>query len=349
MPFLHRFAHQKQKKVLFFIAALALLAVMTAIVYKSGVKKPDIWVGFVGTSKDDPDVVTLHRALALKKVHGIILFGRNIVSPDQVRSLVSFLTQNNRHIPVAIDQEGGTVRRLEENKGFVACGAMPAAADYQGNALDISTIHEAAAKEMKDVGITVVFGPVADTNINPHCPVIGARDRSFSDQPNQVIHCCNAVIAAYEKYGLMACLKHVPGHGSSVVDSHKGLTDVTSTWSKQELEPFVQCFKAHPKTAMMMSHVILRTQDPQFPASMSKKIVDFLHNQLRQSGVSQKPLLISDAYDMKAICDFYTPRQFLNQCGAAGLDVVLFYCANEFTAKYPSLSDFLKKELDIVV
>jgi hypothetical protein len=59
--------------------------------------------------------------------------------------------------------------------------------------------------------------------------------------------------------------------------------------------------------------------------------------------------LISDAYDMKAICDFYTPRQFLNQCGAAGLDVVLFYCANDFIAKYPSLADFLKKELDIVI
>lgn len=348
MSFFRRFMHQKQKKcVVFIVMALFSLAPMRAIDFD--VKTPDIWVGFVGTSKDDPDVVTLHRALALKKVHGIILFGRNIVNPHQVRSLVSFLTKNNGNIPVAIDQEGGTVRRLKEDKGFLACGAMRAAADYQGNALDISTIHEAAAKEMKDVGITVVFGPVADTNINPHCPVIGARDRSFSDQPNQVIHCCNAVISAYEKYGLMACLKHVPGHGSSVIDSHKGLTDVTSTWSKQELEPFIQCFKAHPKTAMMMSHVILRTQDPQFPASMSKKIVDFLHNQLRQSGVSQKPLLISDAYDMKAICDFYTPRQFLNQCGAAGLDVVLFYCADAFNAKYASLADFLNKELDIVV
>ena len=345
---MHHFAHQKQKKVFFFIAGLALLALMTAIVYKSGVKTPDIWVGFVGTSKDDPDVVTLHRALALKKVNGIILFGHNIVNPDQVRSLISFLTKNNRNIPVAIDQEGGKIRRLEAGKGFLACGAMRAAADYYGNVLDIKTIHEAAAREMHDLGITVVFGPVADTNINPRCPVIGALDRSFSDQPNQVIHCCNAVISAYEKYGLMACLKHAPGHGSSVIDSHKGLTDVTSTWGRQELEPFIQCFKANPKTAMMMSHVMLRTQDPQFPASMSKKIVDFLHNQLRQSGVSHKPLLISDGYDMKAICDFYTPRQFLNQCGVAGLDVVLFYCDNDFTAKYPSLADFLKKELDIV-
>ncbi len=350
MSFFHHFMHQKQNARLVFVVALVVLAMMTAMAYKLySVKTPDIWVGFVGIGKDDPDVRALRQLLALKKVHGVILFDRNIVNPHQVRSLVSFLTQNNRNIPIAIDQEGGKVRRLKEDKGFLACGAMRAAADYHSHAQDISTIHQAAAKEMSDIGINVVFGPVADTNINPHCPIIGARGRSFSDQPQQVIQCCNAVIAAYEKYGLMAVLKHVPGHGSSVTDSHKGLTDVTPTWSPPELEPFVQCFKAHPKTAMMMSHVMLRTQDSKFPASMSKKIVDFLGNALRRSGVWQKPLLISDAYDMKAICDFYTPRQFLNHCGGAGIDAALFYCADAFIAKYASLADFLKKELDIVV
>ena len=348
MSFFRRFMHQKQKKcVVFIVMALFSLAPMRAIDFD--VKTPDIWVGFKGTSEKDEDVVMLQRALALKKVHGIILFDRNIVNPHQVRSLVSFLTKNNGNIPVAIDQEGGTVRRLEENKGFFACGAMPAAADYQCNLSDIQTIHEAAAKEMKDVGITVVFGPVADTNINPQCPIIGVRGRSFSDQSHQVINCCNTVISAYEKYGLTACLKHAPGHGSSTADSHKGSTDVTSTWSEQELDPFIQCCKKNPGCAIMMSHVMLRTLDPDFPASMSKKMVDFFRKKLMQSGVSQKPLLISDAYDMKAICDVYTPRQFLNQCGAAGLDVVLFYCADAFNAKYASLADFLNKELDIVV
>ncbi len=343
-----RSVFQEYKKIFVFIATI--LIAFACLFWKNyGVKTPDIWVGFVGTSEKDPDVAVLQRALALKKVHGIILFGRNIVNPNQVRSLVSFLTRNNRHIPVAIDQEGGKVRRLKENNGFLACGAMRAAADYQGNVLDIQTIHEAAAKEMSDLGITMVFGPVADTNSNPRCPVIGALGRSFSDQPNQVTHCCNAVITAYEKYGLMACLKHVPGHGSSLEDSHKGLTDVTFTWDKKELAPFIQCFKAHPKVAMMMSHVMLRTKDGKFPASMSKKVVDFLRKELLHSGVSQKPLLISDAYDMKAICDVYTPKQFLKQCGVAGLDVVLFYCADAFNTKYASLADFLNKELGIVV
>jgi hypothetical protein len=98
---------------------------------------PAIWVGFVGTSKTDPDVIALRQLLALKKVHGIILFDRNIKNPDQLRSLVSFLTQNNPNIPVAIDQEGGKVARLKAHKGFVACGAMRAAADYRGNVLEI--------------------------------------------------------------------------------------------------------------------------------------------------------------------------------------------------------------------
>ncbi len=308
---------------------------------------PAIWVGFVGTSKTDPDVIALRQLLALKKVHGIILFDRNIKNPDQLRSLVSFLTQNNPNIPVAIDQEGGKIARLKAHKGFVACGAMRAAADYRGNVLEIVTIAQAAAREMRNVGITVVFGPVADTNINPHCPIIGALGRSFSDQSEQVIRCCNAVIAAYATQGVMACLKHAPGHGSASSDSHKGLTDVTFTWRNQELDPFIQCFKAHPKTAIMMSHVMLCTLDPKYPASMSKTIVDFLRKEMLRSGISQKPLLISDAYDMKAICDFYTPRQFLKQCGAAGLDVVLFYCDDQYIKTFPSLVGFLKQELDM--
>jgi len=217
MSFLHRVMHQKQKKCIFLIVMVLFpLALIKAI--GCGVKTPKIWVGFNGTSEKDDDVVMLQRALALKKVHGIILFGRNIVNPHQVRSLVLFLTKNNDNIPVAIDQEGGTVKRLATNKGFVASGAMPAAADYHGNVSNIQTVHQAAAKEMRGVGITVVFGPVADININKQCPIIGSLGRSFSDQSHEVIDCCNTVISAYKQCGLTACLKHAPGHGSSLAD-----------------------------------------------------------------------------------------------------------------------------------
>ena len=326
------------------ISALVFLLSIFVIVWKArSVKTPDIWVGFLGTSEKDPDVQTLKRALALKKVHGFVLFARNIVNPTQLRALISFLTHNNPLISVAIDQEGGKVCRLKSNQGFLACGAMRAAADYQGNVLEIQNTHEAAAKEMRNLGISVVFGPVADININPHCPAIGQWGQSFSQGAQQVISSCNAVIEAYEKYGLRACLKHAPGHGSSLVDSHKGITDITKTWSEQELEPFIQCFKSHPLCAIMMGHVMVRTVDPKFPASMSKAMVDYMNKRLSALGIHQKPMFITDDYRMKAISDFYTPKEFLDQCGRAGMAVVLF-CSHP-----QSLAQFLKDELDIAI
>ena len=337
-------------------------------------KKPkiEIWVGFRGTSPKDPDVPFLRHALKKKKVHGIILFNRNIENPKQLKNLISFLTDNDGSIPVSIDQEGGRVMRLTQSKGFDRAGKMLAAAGYlnpdstaksiekpsakpaakptEVQALKyISDMHQAAAQEMADLGITMVLGPVADVNVNPECPAIGKLNRSFSGDPEQVTRCCNAVIAAYEKYGLRACLKHAPGHGSASMDSHEGVTDVTKTWVKSELDPFVGCFKAHPGTAIMMGHLMNQGIDTDFPASMSKKIVTLINAAIAAAGIDKKPLYIADGYEMKAVFNRYSPREFLNYCTDAGIGAVLFFCEDSYYPLDYTLQDFLKERLGLEV
>jgi beta-N-acetylhexosaminidase len=350
------------------VMLVALTAPILWLAHGVTVKNPkiEIWVGFKGTSEKDRDVVFLRRALKEKKVQGIILFGRNIENPEQLKNLISFLTDSNPSIPVSIDQEGGRLMRLNQNKGFHHAGKMLAAAAYfnpgptkelavptitkptEEQALKhIGDVHGSAAQEMANLGINVIFGPVSDVNINPECPVIGKLDRSFSNDSGQVTRCCNAVLSSYEKYGLRGCLKHAPGHGSANVDSHKGVTDVTKTWTISELQPFVECFKAHSGTAIMVGHLINKEIDPDFPASMSKKTVALMNSAMRAAGIDKKPLYIADGYEMKAVFNRYKPQEFLNYCANAGVGVVLFFCDDKYYPPHCTLQDFLKEHLGL--
>lgn len=341
--------------------------------------QPEIWVGFTGTSSRDRDVQILRNALRQNKVQGLILFSRNIQNPKQLRNLISFLTQDNKKIVVALDQEGGKIMRLKKEQGFHQAGSMAAAENYK-DIQSITRIHEAAAEEMRNLGITMVFGPVADVNKNPKCPVIGLLGRSFSQDPKKVIERCNAVLAAYEKYGIRGCLKHAPGHGSSTVDSHRGVVDITKTWSQEELEPFIQCFKAHPKTAFMVGHLMHRDFDPDLPCSMSKKTLVAMNRALveveweeksleknlesshaqeriasqtlchgKKTAPKNAPFYVADAYEMRAVSSTYSPREFLHQCTLAGMHAVLFFCELGDYPKNYRLEDFLKEGLGIDV
>jgi beta-N-acetylhexosaminidase len=307
-------------------------------------KKTNIIVGFYGTSAQDPDVLTLKKALHKGKIAGFILYGRNIVNPKQLKSLISFLKKDAPRAIVAIDQEGGMVARLKTEDGFIDSGAMLAAADYK-NVKQVMAYHRRAAREMRQLGINMVFGPVADLNTNPNCPIIGQKRRSFSDNPDIVAEYCNAIIAVYKKNGIKACIKHAPGHGSATTDSHLGASDVSDTWDKRELIPFIMCSKKHPGVAIMMAHVFNRTLDPKFPASMSQKTINRINRDLKKSGANVMPLYVTDAYEMKAISDKYTPKEFLDHSKKIGINLVLLFCDNGIYGKEYRLQNFLIEKL----
>lgn len=267
-------------------------------------------------------------AIGSGRIGGVVLFDqdvllqgepRNIRSPRQVRKLISSL-QRAAAVPllVAVDQEGGKVARLKKKYGFPAT----VSARYLGDVDDpaLTTRHAAAsAAVLARAGFNLNFAPVVDLNVNPANPVIGKLDRSYSPQGPTVVRHALAVIEAHRQEGVICCLKHFPGHGSSRLDSHLGFTDVSDTWQALELEPFAAIIARGRADAVMTAHIFNRRLDPEFPATLSQKTVGgLLRRDLGFAGT-----VISDDLDMKAISAEYERERALELALNAGNDIIL--------------------------
>ena len=258
---------------------------------------------------------------------GVVLFDfdvpswspiRNVESPEQVRALVAGL-QALAAIPllVAVDQEGGKVARLDERHGFPPTVSHR----FLGEQDDLALTREAAtavAKTLATAGITLNLAPVVDLNANPANPVIGKLDRSFSPDPAAVTRHAQAFIEAHHAQGILCCPKHFPGHGSSTTDSHRGLVDVTKTWTRRELEPYAALIRAGLADLIMTAHVFNAALDPEYPATLSKATIDgILRGELGYDGV-----VISDDMQMGAIRKHYGFEEAVLKAIEAGVDIV---------------------------
>ena len=263
-----------------------------------------------------------------RHIGGIILFDydvahkkreRNIQSPAQVKALVEAL-QGYSNIPllVAIDYEGGKINRLREQFGF------PATFSHQalGEKNDPAFTYEQATKmaqTLAKLGINLNFSPVVDVNTNPDNPVIGKLKRSFSAEPDIVTTHAFEYIKAHRRQNILCSPKHFPGHGSSVDDSHLGLTDVSETWAPLELEPYKKLIQAGKVDAIMTAHVFNNKLDPNDPATLSKPtITGLLREQLGFDGI-----VFSDDMQMKAITSHYGLETAVKKVIEAGVDILV--------------------------
>ncbi|MBQ4133792.1 MAG: glycoside hydrolase family 3, partial [Desulfovibrionaceae bacterium] len=208
-----------------------------------------IMVGFRGISTEANPIIQVMNKTFLG---GVILFDndysprvfiRNISSKAQLSGLTASLQAHSPYpLLVAVDQEGGKVRRLKWEKGFTP---LPPAAEL-GEAPPNATRLTAgrAAAEMQMLGINLNFAPVADVNINPDSPAIGALQRSFSAEPQAVARHAGAFLQGMKAHGVAGCLKHFPGHGSAAADTHLGSVDISETWAPDaELLPYKTLIK----------------------------------------------------------------------------------------------------------
>jgi len=232
---------------------------------------------------------------------------KNIINPIQVASLNYELRQMFPLGLRSVDAEGGLdwiiqngnkirlgVNRLKPKYGFVeTMDAASIGGLYRtGNLSAIKKHCDIIAGMIASAGFNCVYAPVVDLNINKECPIIGAMNRSYGDSIDEVVGCANIFIDACHGVGVQTVLKHYPGHGSSVGDTHLGCVDVSNTWSSCELEPF---YALADKCGMvMMSHVIARQVDS-VPASLSAKWIA----KLRDSGFDG--VVVSDDIQMQAI------------------------------------------------
>jgi len=286
-----------------------------------------VMVGFRGTevTKSDP----IYKMIAEYHIGGVVLYSRdlpskeslkrNVLSPSQLKKLNADLQAiNTTKLLIGIDEEGGFVTRLSIEDGFEYHKSHQAIGTIAN--LDSTRLWAAnMAKELALLGINMNFGPVLDLNTNPENPVIGKRERSFSDSLQLVTQFGKIFMEEHQKRNIATTPKHFPGHGSSDKDSHKGLTDVTNTWTDRELIPFQKLIKEKDLNVLMTSHVYNENLDT-LPATLSPKIIkDLLRKKFYFNGV-----IISDDMQMRAISNFYDFETSIEKAINAGVDMLLF-------------------------
>lgn len=255
--------------------------------------------GFDGTEANEGilDLIQKHNLGA------IILFSRNITSPEQVQRLTYQLqaaakaANHTRPLLVAVDQENGVVRRLGRSGTYFPGSMALGAIDSSSAAYQVAT---ATANELKALGINWNLAPVMDVNNNALNPVIGVR--SFGQDPHKVATLALAQVEAYQRRGMVTSVKHFPGHGDTATDSHLGIPVIDRSLEelKQvELVPFIHAFNAKGQSrpeSVMIAHMAL-PQITEKPASISKQVVtDLLRKHLGYQGI-----IITDCCEMDAI------------------------------------------------
>jgi beta-N-acetylhexosaminidase len=285
-----------------------------------------IMVGFVGSSERDPGVAAVRDQLSKGTIGGVVLYPENIGKVDQLRALTAYL-RNAKTSPVvliAVDQEGGLVQRLTRRNGHAYFPSARSVGQNPSFASEESAVrlYAGMAEQLAKAGFNLNFGPVVDLNINPHNPVIGSRDRSFGVDPKTVTSLARAFITAHREAGIATVAKHFPGHGSSGVDSHKALADVSTTWEEKELEPYRALVKEGLLDGVMLGHLY----HPRFsdgamlPASLSGRAV----KALRAKGyIGFDGVVVSDDMEMGAVSDYSLEERVVKAVNA-GTDLLMF-------------------------
>lgn len=271
-----------------------------------------VMIGIQGTKVDDDSLYMLNQY----HMGGVILFDRNMDSPEQVKQLTSDLqAQSNEKVPlfIGIDEEGGDVVRMAERL------TPPPSQKEIGATGDIEQAKTWAiktAKSLKDIGINVNFAPVAD---------VGSNDkRSYSTDTNTVIDFVRAATKGYQQENIIYSLKHFPGIGKGKVDSHidsSSIDVVKEVLMTEDILPFKTIIDENDPNDyfILVSHLKYPALDEEYPASLSSKIMtDLLRNKLGYKGI-----IITDDMEMGAVANHNDFRSIGVNAVKAGADIVL--------------------------
>ncbi|MDD0854454.1 beta-N-acetylhexosaminidase [Halobacteriovorax sp. GB3] len=271
-----------------------------------------IFTGLSGTSLTDDE----REFLESEDIGGVILFSKNYENPAQLAELVNSIQQCRREYPlfIAVDHEGGRVIRFKS--GFTQFPPMH----------DISLtespkqcfhVHKIMADELAACGVNVNLAPVCDVWTNDKNKVIG--DRAFGKDPETVSKFVSSAIRGLQTGNVLACAKHFPGHGDTVLDSHFDLPKVSKSLDELrdvEFIPFVKAVKSRVEF-VMMAHIIVEGIDPKLPCSLSEKAHQILRDEMKYS-----KLIISDDMQMQAITNHYGVEEAAVMAINAGSDIV---------------------------
>ena len=258
------------------------------------------------------------KALEDYPVGGIIYNSVNLEDIDQTQELLA-KTQEFAKVPLflSVDEEGGDVARVAEKLGTTSFDPMYSYKD-KGETVAHDNA-EVIASNLRALGFNLDFAPVADTWSNPENTVIATR--AYSDDFDEAAMLVAAAVKGFEDGGVMCTLKHFPGHGGTVEDSHSGTAIVTSTAAELkaiELLPFKRGIDAGADM-VMVGHLTVTDMDPDLPATLSPIVVP----QLLRQYLGYDGVVITDGMQMGAITDNYDHDTIIKGIFDADIDIIL--------------------------
>ncbi len=279
-------------------------------------------------------------ALQTYPVGGLIYFGANVVTPEQLKNMTSNTQEYAIEIEkmplfLAIDEEGGRVARIGNNNSFAVKKYSDMASIGETN--DVTKAYEVGrtiGSYLHEYGFNLDFAPDADVLTNPMNTVIG--NRSFGCDGGLVANMSLAISQGLSESQVLSCFKHFPGHGATKEDTHEGSAYTNKTLAElfeNELVPF-QAAVNNNIPFIMVSHIAApNVTGDNTPSSLSKvMITDILRNQMGYDGI-----IITDSMSMSAISESNSTKDPIIQSFLAGTDMLLM--PQDFCAAYQSVLD----------
>lgn len=254
------------------------------------------------------------------KPGGVVLFKNNLST--SVEKTINYINQvkSTGSIPlfIGIDQEGGSVQRLNKVNGASTIPEMYKVGQTNDEELAYN-VGRVIGEELRVFGFNLDFAPCSDVYSNPKNPIIGKR--AFSSDPYVVSKMATKLSDGLNSVGIISCYKHFPGHGNTSVDSHKDLPVIDKSLEelyKEELVPFIEAIN-HDARLIMIGHLSIPAISGNIPSSLSKELItDFLINKLGYDG-----LIVTDSLGMAGVTKYYSTKEIVTMAINAGVNLLL--------------------------
>lgn len=270
----------------------------------------------------------------------VTLFASNTPNFEATATLISELRSYNSDVLVAIDEEGGDVTRLfvREGSRYPTPALLGQCDDEE---LTFQSYHSMGTV-LRQLGIDITYAPVADVVAFENNPIVGVR--SFGMLTDVVTRHVAQAIKGLQDAGIGACVKHFPGHGAVLEDSHHDLPRIKlslADYETQHILPFKNAID-NGVAAVMIGHLIAEALDPELPASLSPKVI----GQYLRGTLGFKGLVVTDALDMGAIGGPTMIHDSGFKALLAGADLLCFSGMGDQSQFVSSSFDYIKSALE---
>lgn len=279
-----------------------------------------LMLGFNGATPDAAGVQGLARHLAAGRIGGVCFLGHNTRSRAGIEGIATVFHASAAHSKplIAVDQEGGAVQRLGARSGYESIPAAQAIAARQ-KPEDAYAVYKRMARVLRAAGFNLNLAPVVDLGFEPKNPVIAKWGRAYGPDGATVARYATAFVESHRAERVLTAVKHFPGHGSTLDDSHAKPIDLTPTWRADELEPFRRMARAGALDIVMSGHLSHAKITGGEPATLSRAAVEgVLRGEIGFQGA-----VMTDDLDMAAIRSSYSLPDAVVRAIAAGNDIIL--------------------------